>query len=103
MHTIVLLIHIFSMMTSVIAMSSALLFGLCGKSIAARIASIAMAAIVFGGFSGVLLLINSPLQLSCLFLTAYVLGSAALYVWGFGAGVVQAARFIRRSAVVHTR
>jgi hypothetical protein len=100
MYTILLIVHIASMIASLALMSSALIMGMYGKDAAARVATVGMMATTTGGASGTVLLIDAPLSFKCALLTAYLLSITMLYIFGFGMGRVNNARLIRHSAVV---
>jgi hypothetical protein len=100
MYTTLLVVHIVGMIASLGLMSGALLLGASGKRISARVASVGMVATAIGGTAGIVLLLSAPLTLKCTILTAYLLGTIAIYKFGFALGDADKARFIRRSAVV---
>lgn len=95
MHTVFVVIHVVAMVTSLGLMSSAVAFGLFGKRVAASLANFGLLATVFGGLSGIVLLVDSPLSMECVILTAYLAGVTALHVFGFAMGDAERAPLIR--------
>lgn len=76
-------------------MSGALAMGLAGKKAAVTVATFGEVFTVFGGLTGALLLLDSPLTIQCATLTAYLFAMTVLYVVGFGMGTVEDARLVR--------
>lgn len=103
MHIFLVIIHVIAMMSSLALMSSAILMGLFGKRSAAAVATLAMYFTTAGGLSGAILLLAAPLTVQCALLTAYLVVTTAIYVFGFGTGYADTARFIRRSSSVQDR
>lgn len=98
MNEMIILIHVGSMITSLLLMSGAVGLGLARKSVAMHAASFGMYATVIGTISGVGLLLDTPLSLQCAMLTAYLIGVSVLYYVGFGFGNMAKARLIRHAA-----
>ena len=94
MHTILLVIHIISMVLSMALMTGAISLGLLGKDFAVRTASIGMVATALGGITGAVLLFFTPVLSECIVLTAYLSSVTALYIFGFGSGLVEKARLV---------
>ncbi len=97
MHTIILIAHIITMVTSVAFMSSAVAMGLLGNRSAITVANLGMAITVVGGLSGVLLMLDSPLSIQCALLAAYLAAVTTLHIFGFAMGDPNGARLIRSS------
>ena len=95
MHTTFVIIHVVAMVASLGLMSSAVALGLFGKRIAAMVANLGLLATVFGGLSGIILLVSAPLSMECVVLTAYLAGVTVLHVFGFAVGDADRARLIR--------
>lgn len=95
MHTFIVLIHVSMMVGSLVLMSAALGLGIFGKKSAAIIATFGEIVTVLGALSGVVLLLGAPLSLQCALLTAYVVVMTTIYIFGFGMGNADEARFIR--------
>lgn len=83
------------MILSLVLMSAALGLGVFGKKTAVVVATLGEAVTIVGALSGVLLLLNTPLSIQCALLTAYVAAMTSLYVFGFGMGNAEEARFVR--------
>jgi len=98
MHTTFVIIHISAMIASMVLMVSAVGFGLSGKHIAARIATIGYVTTVGGIAIGGILLLGAPLSIQCALLTAYLLSVTVLYHFGFAFGDAENARLIRTKA-----
>jgi hypothetical protein len=103
MHTILLVTHIVSMILSLALMAGAIGFGIFGKNSAAQIASTGMIATTIGALTGATLLFFAPILSECIILTAYLATVTGLYIFGFGAGIADKARFIRSSAAIQKR
>lgn len=97
MHTFVLITHIITMVASLALMGGALGLGLFGRRSAAATATVGMIVTLIGVLSGGILLLGAPLSIECAILTAYLLAATGLYVFGFGMGQADEARFIRSS------
>ena len=93
-------IHIFAMIMSLIGMSSALLLGAAGNKIAAKLASWGMIFTAIGSVVGGILLLEAPLSLRCALLTVYAAVVTSIYVFGFARGSAENARLIRRASSV---
>ncbi|MBH2007058.1 hypothetical protein I8H83_00450 [Candidatus Saccharibacteria bacterium] len=96
MYGIIVFVHVVAMVSSMALMSGAVGLGFLGKKIALRSATLGVYATVIGTISGIGLLLDNPLSLQCVFLTAYVAGVSVLYYFGFGFGVMSDARLIRQ-------
>ena len=95
MYTILLVTHIVMMIASMGLMSGAIVLGLFGKHSAVTTATVGEIATVMGGLTGTLLLLGAPLSIQCALLAAYLIAITALYVFGFGMGHADDARFVR--------
>lgn len=100
MHTLLITIHVFAMITSLSVMGSAIITGLSGRAVAAKLASWSMLLTFIGSSTGVVLLLQAPLTMRCALLTVYVIAMASLFVFGFSKGSAEQARFIRRSTSI---
>ena len=98
MYEIAVLIHVASMISSLVLMGGALVLGFAGKKAAMHSASFGMYATLIGFISGVGLLLDAPLSLQCATLTAYLVGVSVLYYVGYGFGNADKARFIRQTS-----
>ena len=103
MYTILLVVHVASMITSMALMSAALVWGFRGKDTAVRVATVGMIATAIGAVSGAVLLLFAPILSECIILTAYLSAVSALYIFGFGSGFADKARLIRHSASIQKR
>jgi hypothetical protein len=103
MHTLFVIIHVASMVTSLGFMATALLMGFFGKKAAATIATFGAVMTASGGISGVFLLLSAPLSMECALLTIYLITMSALYIFGFNMGYAENARFIRNSSLVEKK
>ena len=103
MYTILLITHIATMILSMSLMSGAIGLGILGKDTAVRAASLGMVATTVGAITGVILLLFAPILSACIALTAYLAAVTSLYIFGFGSGLSENARFIRRSASIQKR
>lgn len=97
MHTFLVIIHITTMIASMVLMSGAIGLGLMGKNAAVKCASYGMGATIVGFGSGLLLMFAAPLTLKCAVLTSYLAAVSVLYYVGYGAGNVANARFVRQN------
>lgn|GEM_PF-1417713 len=94
---ILLVIHIVTMILSLLLMAVATVAGLAGKRFAAILSSTGMAMTAIGGLSGGLLLLSTPLPRECVELSLYLAAMTALYIFGFAMGDADDARLIRSS------
>lgn len=95
MYTIILITHIVMMVSSLVLMSGAIGMALFGKKSAAHVATAGQAVTSVGAIAGVLLLVGAPLSFQCAALTAYLILTTTLYIFGFGAGDIRHARLFR--------
>jgi len=100
MYTTLLVAHIVAMISSMALMSGAIVWGLRGKDSAVHIASGGMIATAVGAVTGAILLFFAPILSECILLTAYLATVSSLYIFGFGNGYSEKARFIRHSAPI---
>lgn len=96
MHTTLILIHVGTMIASLVLMGSALGLGLFGKSVAVRFAGVGFIASIAGFISGGALLFGATLSLQCGLLASYLVAMTVLYHVGFGFGDIARARFVRQ-------
>ena len=98
MYITLVLIHIVTMIASMVLMSSALIAGLLGRQVAVRLATVGMVTTVIGFVTGLCLMLGSPLTFKCAALTAYVVGVSLLHYFGYGFGDIKKPRLVRVEA-----
>lgn len=95
MHTLILIVHIFSMSASLALIITALILGFLGKHSAMPMATTAAISTVVGGSSGTILLLTSPLSFQCVTLTLYLIAFGLVYKFAFGFGKLQNSRLLQ--------
>lgn len=100
MHTFLVVLHVSTMILSLLGMGAAIVLGLAGRTAAAQFASFSMALTLVGCGAGAVLLFDTPLSLRCALLTVYLFAMTAVFVFGFSKGSAERARFIRRPASI---
>lgn len=95
LHILLVVFHVASMVASISLVIAALGMGLRGRASATGMATKGLVMAVAGTASGAILLVASPAALECAILSAYLLATIALYVYGFGAGSADRARLVR--------
>ena len=103
MNETLILIHVASMILSLVLMFTSVGLGLYGKTVAVRTASAGFYLSVAGFLSGGILLLGSTLTFQCALLTGFLLASTVLYHIGFGFGNLAKARLVRQPVSVQDR
>lgn len=98
MYITLVLIHVVTMILSMVLMSSAFVAGLLGRRTAVRLANVGMATTVIGFVTGLCLMLDSPLTFKCAVLTVYVVGVGLLHYFGYGFGDIKKTRLVRVEA-----
>jgi hypothetical protein len=95
MHTLLVFIHVATMIGSLFVMPVAILLALRGVRTSMKLALGAVSLTSVGFLSGVILLFGAPILNECITLTAYLAAMVTIYAVGFGWGVEAKARLLK--------
>lgn len=94
MHASLILVHVVTMVASLIIMPSAVLLAMRGVRLSVSLATVGFVMTGIGFMTGVILLLHNPLLSQCVILAAYLLATIAVYGAGFSWGVASRARLL---------
>lgn len=94
MHTEIIIIHVASMLASLVVMPTAIALALRGITSSVKVATAGISLTGIGFVSGAVLLFDAPLFAECAVLTAYLGAMIVVYAYGFAWGVESKARLL---------